>query len=84
MLKSFLKKFLIIALELTVISGLLWLIIQKKEINSASEIIPAIQRTIQDFKQENVQENLKPKAEIPLELSGPVKKIFNWEYKFIW
>lgn len=81
MLKSFFKKLFIIALELAVISGLLWFIIQKKEINSVSEIIPAIQQTIQGFEQENVQENLKPKAEIPLELSGPVKKIFNWEYK---
>ena len=75
-MKSFFKKLFIIALELAVISGLLWFIIQKKEINSASEIVPAIQQTIQDFKQDNVQ----PKKENPLELSGPVEKTFSWEY----
>lgn len=77
MFKSFLKKLFIIALELAVISGLLWFIIQKKEINSESEIVPAIQQTIQDFKQDNVQ----PKEEISLELSEPTTKTFSWVYK---
>ena len=79
MLKSFFKKLFIVALELAVISGLLWFIIQKKEINSASEIVPGIQRTIQNFRQENIQS----KEEIPLELSEPAEKIFSWEYKGI-
>lgn len=77
MFKSFLKKLFIIAFELAIIAGLLWLIIQKKEINSASEIVPAIQQTIQDFKQDNIQ----PKEEIPLELSEPATKTFAWEYR---
>jgi len=80
MSKNFLKKFFIIALELAVISGLLWFIIQKREIKSVDEIVPAIQQTIQDVKQESVQENVQSKEEIPLELSGPVEKTFSWEY----
>ena len=76
MLKNFLKKFFIIALELAVVSGLLWFIIQKKQINSVSDVVPAIQQTIQDFKQNNIQ----LKEESPLELSGPVEKTFSWEY----
>jgi len=80
MFKSFLKKFFIIALELAVISVLLWFIIQKKEINSVSDIVPAVRQTIQDFKQGGVQQIAQPKEEIPLALSGPVEKTFSWEY----
>lgn len=74
MLKSFFKKFLIIALELAVISGLLWFIIQKKEIKSVEQVTSSIEQKIQDIRQEQ-------KEEIPLKLSEPVTKTYTWEYK---
>lgn len=72
MLKMYLKKILIIVLELVIISGLLWYIAQKKGIKNFEQFVPALEKTIQETKQRAVP--------FP-ELSQPVVKKFEWEYK---
>lgn len=73
-MKSFLKKLIIITLELAVITMALWYIAQKKGIQNVSQIAPAIQQTVENV-QGKVQENSFP------ELSGETTKTFDWTYK---
>lgn len=71
-MKSFLKKLLIITLELAIIAGLLLYIAEKKGIKNISQVVPAIEKTVED-----VQNKVKPFPE----LLGETKKIFDWEYR---
>jgi hypothetical protein len=72
MLKTFLKKLAIIAIELAVIFGGLYYLAQRKGIHTLSQVMPALENTIQD-----VQKQVAPFPQ----LSDPIVKTFNWEYK---
>lgn len=71
MFKQWSKKFLIIALELVMISGALWYLIEKKGFNNA------YQKVQQVVDQKIEQETQKP---FPIEAES-VKKTYSWQYK---
>ncbi|HPN54379.1 MAG TPA: hypothetical protein PLB52_00440 [Candidatus Moranbacteria bacterium] len=72
MLKNFLKKSIIVFVELAIVAGLLWYISEKKGIHNFAQIAPGIEQTVQNAKQKLIP--------FP-ELSQPVIKKFEWEYK---
>ena len=74
MLKNWLRKIAIITLELVIITGALWFIVQKKGIKTPEEIIPALQETISDTTKQFEKEKSFP------EITGQIQKNFNWEY----
>ncbi len=71
MLKVWLKKISIIAMELAVITGAFWYVAQQKGIRTISQIVPALEQGVK-----NVQ--LKPAFP---QLSQPAVRTFSWEYK---
>lgn len=77
MFKTFLKQLAIVILELAIISGLLFYVAQKKEINSISQLVPAIQDAVESIKQGEAE---KQEPVFP-QLENPSIKKFNWEYK---
>lgn len=77
MFKTFLKQLAIITLELAIISGLLFYVAQKKEINSISQLVPAIQNVVENIRQGEIE---KQKPVFP-QLENPSIKKFNWEHK---
>ena len=79
MLKNWLKKIIIISLELLLISGALWYVAEKKGIKSANEIIPAIQNAALETAQNIEEKTIEP---FPAQVS-PIKRTYNWEYKGI-
>lgn len=71
-MKSFLRKFFIISIELAIITGALWFIAQRRGINPVSQIAPALEEKAQEGTQEEV---LFPEPAIPEE------KSFKWKFK---
>lgn len=69
-MKNFLKKFLIVFLELVIISGILWFIAEKRGIHNFGQLVPALETRIQQAIPQNFPE-----------LSQPVVKNFSWNYK---
>jgi len=83
MLISWLKKMGIVIIELAIIAGLLSFVYQKKNFQSPSQIMPALQSLVSKAEtqlSQTQQEILKSENKLP-ELSQPVSRIFNWEYK---
>jgi hypothetical protein len=69
-MKNFLKKLLIVMVELAVISGALWYIAEKRGIHSLGQVAPALQSRI-------AQVATQPFPQ----LAQPIKKNFTWSYK---
>jgi hypothetical protein len=69
-MKNFLKKLLIILLELAIIASALWYIAEKRGIHNFSQLAPALERKIKQ---------ISPPAFPALE--QPVAKTFSWTYK---
>ncbi|NTV41583.1 MAG: hypothetical protein HGA61_04925 [Candidatus Moranbacteria bacterium] len=69
-MKNFLKKFLIVFLELVIISGILWFIAEKRGIHNFGQLVPALETRIQQVIPQSFPEP-----------SDPVVKDFSWSYK---
>jgi len=69
-MKTFLKKSLAVLLELALIGGVLFFVAQKKGITSISQVVPAVEKTLQQNKP----------APFPT-LEQPTQKKFVWQYK---
>ncbi len=69
-MKNFLKKLLIVIVELAVIAGVLWFIAEKRGIHSLGQVAPALQNRI-------AQVATQPFPQ----LAQPIKKNFTWSYK---
>lgn len=82
MFTSWLKKIGIILIELAVIVGLLGFVYKQKGFENAGQVIPALQNLAQQTVGESVQAPpLASTEKIFPELSAPVSRVFNWEYK---
>ena len=70
MLKNFLKKFVLVVLEVAVIAGALLYIAQKKGYKNISQIIPAAEQAMTGTNQ----------TPFP-QLADPAVKTYTWQYK---
>jgi len=70
MLKNFLKKFVVVVLELAIVASCLWFIAQKKGLKSVQQVVPMVEQAVTG----------KNSAPFP-ELADPAAKTYAWEYK---
>jgi hypothetical protein len=69
-MKQFLKKLIVLILEVAVIGGALWFVAEKKGITTFSQIIPVVEKSVQK----------QQAAPFPA-LQQPLSKKFAWKYK---
>jgi len=69
-MRNFFKKFIIVSLVLTIITGVLWYIAEKRGIHTIGQVSPALERKMQQV----------TKQPFP-QLTEPTIKTFPWNYK---
>lgn len=73
---SWLKKIGIVIIELAIVAGLLLFVVNRKGIETPSQILPALQ----ELAQNSASELKNEVPAFPL-LENPIQKTFNWEFK---
>jgi hypothetical protein len=76
MLINWLKKIGIVFIELAIIAGLLSYVYQKRNFQSANQIVPALEELVSNAGLQTAA----PEKKLP-ELQQPVSRVFDWEYK---